>query len=63
MNYVCRAAAIPRAKGGAHLHLKLVYNHLAPLFLFLLQWLDGSCSCLLPRYLNLFHIIIYKVGS
>ncbi|XP_031401999.1 E3 ubiquitin-protein ligase AIRP2-like isoform X2 [Punica granatum] len=57
----CRAAAIPRAKGGARVQMKLVYNHLAPLFLFLLQWMDSSCTCLLPRYLNLFHILIYKV--
>ncbi|XP_041012920.1 E3 ubiquitin-protein ligase AIRP2-like isoform X1 [Juglans microcarpa x Juglans regia] len=55
------AAAIPRAKGGAHLQMKLVYNHFAPLFLFLLQWMDCSCTCLLPRYLNLFHILVYKV--
>ncbi|KAF8018532.1 hypothetical protein BT93_H3419 [Corymbia citriodora subsp. variegata] len=57
------AAAIPRAKGGARLQMKLVYNHLAPLFLFLLQWMDCSCTCLLPRYLDLFHILIYKVYS
>ncbi|KAF5746510.1 RING/U-box superfamily protein [Tripterygium wilfordii] len=57
------AAVIPRAKGGARLEMKLVYNHLAPLFLFLLQWMDCSCICLLPRYLNFFHILVYKVYS
>ncbi|XVE85223.1 hypothetical protein DITRI_Ditri17bG0074400 [Diplodiscus trichospermus] len=41
--------------------MKLVCNHLAPLFLFLLQWVDSSCICLLPRYLNLFHILVYRV--
>ncbi|XP_050276388.1 E3 ubiquitin-protein ligase AIRP2-like isoform X2 [Quercus robur] len=41
--------------------MKLVYNQLAPLYLFLLQWLDCSCTCLLPRYLNFFHILVYKV--
>ncbi|PIN09527.1 putative E3 ubiquitin ligase [Handroanthus impetiginosus] len=55
------AAAIPKAKGGARLQMKLVYNHLAPLFLFFLQWIDCSCSCFLPRYFNLFNILIYKV--
>ncbi|KAI5679304.1 hypothetical protein M9H77_10254 [Catharanthus roseus] len=55
------AAEIPRAKGGARIQMKLVYNHLAPIFLFLLQWIDCSCTCLLPRYLNLFHVLIYKV--
>lgn len=60
---MCRAAAIPRAKGGVRFEMKLVYNHWAPLFLFLLQWIDSSCACLLPRYLNFFHILVYKVGS
>ncbi|XP_034689406.1 E3 ubiquitin-protein ligase AIRP2 isoform X2 [Vitis riparia] len=55
------AAAIPRGKGGARLQMKLAYNPLAPVFLFLLQWMDCSCMCLLPKYLDLFHILIYKV--
>ncbi|CAK9172381.1 unnamed protein product [Ilex paraguariensis] len=57
------AAAIPRAKGGTRLQMKLVYNHLAPLFFFLLQWMDCSCTCFFPRYLNLFHILVYKVDT
>ncbi|XP_021286565.1 RING-H2 finger protein ATL47-like [Herrania umbratica] len=57
------AASIPRAKGGACLQMKLVYNHLAPIFLFFLQWLDCSCSCLLSSYVNLFHIVVYQVCS
>uniref|UniRef100_A0A5B7ASW1 RING-type domain-containing protein n=1 Tax=Davidia involucrata TaxID=16924 RepID=A0A5B7ASW1_DAVIN len=57
------AASIPRAKSSACLQMKLVYNHFAPLFLFLLQWMDCSCTCLLPSYLNLFHILVYKVCS
>jgi len=62
--WVCffyRAAAIPRGKGGSVFQMKLVYSQLAPLFLLLLQWMDCSCSCFLHRYLNFFHIIIYKV--
>ncbi|GMI68862.1 hypothetical protein like AT1G24440 [Hibiscus trionum] len=55
------AAAIPRAKSCARIQMKLVYNHLAPLFLCLLQWMDYSCICLLPRYLDLFNILVYKV--
>ncbi|CAM8984188.1 hypothetical protein QQ045_002643 [Rhodiola kirilowii] len=54
------AAAIPTAKGGTWLQMKLVYNHMAPIILFLLQWLDCSCTCLFPRYFNLFNVIIYK---
>ncbi|XAR48141.1 hypothetical protein NMG60_11030869 [Bertholletia excelsa] len=57
------AFAIPRAEGGAHLKMKLVYNHLAPLFLYFLQWIDCSCLCLLPRYLNFCHILVYKVST
>lgn len=57
-----RAAAIPRAKGGTLLQMKLVYNHLAPLFLLFLQWMDCSCAGFLHRYLNLFHILVYKVS-
>ncbi|XP_054806727.1 E3 ubiquitin-protein ligase AIRP2-like [Prosopis cineraria] len=55
------AAAIPRTKGGTLLQMKLVYNDWAPLFFFLLQWMDCSCSCFLHRYLSLFHVLIYKV--
>lgn len=55
------AAAIPRGKGGARLQMKLVYDHLAPVLLFLLQWMDCSCVCLLPRYLSLFHVVVCKV--
>lgn len=57
------AASISRTSNNACLHLRLVYNNLAPLFLFLLQWIDFSCTCLLPSYLNLFHIVVYEVTS
>ncbi|CAN4090500.1 unnamed protein product [Withania somnifera] len=57
------AAAIPRDKGGARLQMKLAYNGLAPVFLFLLRWIDSSCTCLLPGYLSLFHVLIYKVHT
>ncbi|KAJ0049402.1 hypothetical protein Pint_15622 [Pistacia integerrima] len=55
------AASIPRCKGGSCLQMKLVNNHFAPIFLFLLQWIDCSCTCLLSSYFNLFHIVVYKV--
>ncbi|XP_044485851.1 E3 ubiquitin-protein ligase AIRP2-like [Mangifera indica] len=55
------AASIPRGKGGSCLQMKLVNNHFASIFLFLLQWIDCSCTCLLSSYLNLFHIVVYKV--
>ncbi|PSR95919.1 E3 ubiquitin-protein like [Actinidia chinensis var. chinensis] len=59
---VIRAASMPRPKGNAYLQMKLVYNHFAPVFWFFLQWMDCSCTYLLPRYLNPFHIIVYKVS-
>ncbi|OVA17589.1 zinc finger protein [Macleaya cordata] len=55
------ALAIPRAKGGAYLQMKIAYNHLTPLFLFLLQWIDSTCTCLIPSCSNLVHILVYKV--
>lgn len=57
------AASIPRNKSGDWLQMKLVHNHLAPLILYLLQWIDCSCTCLLPSYLNLFYIVVYKVNA
>ncbi|KAI3516075.1 hypothetical protein L1887_14984 [Cichorium endivia] len=55
------AAAIPRSKDGARFQMKLVHDQLTPLIMVLLQWIDSSCTCLLPRYLNLFHVLVYKV--
>lgn len=55
------AAAIPRTYGGACLQMRLSYSPLAPLFFFLIQWMDCSCAYSLPGYLNLLHILIYKV--
>ncbi|XP_031378845.1 E3 ubiquitin-protein ligase AIRP2-like isoform X1 [Punica granatum] len=50
-----------QSKGGVRLHMKLVCSNWAPLFFFLLRWVDCSCACFLPGYLNLFRILIYKV--
>ncbi|XP_075485857.1 E3 ubiquitin-protein ligase AIRP2-like [Primulina tabacum] len=55
------AAAIPKAKGGARVQMKLVCNDLAPLLLYCFQWMDCSCTCFLTTYLNFFHVLIYKV--
>ncbi|KAK3000792.1 hypothetical protein RJ639_022026, partial [Escallonia herrerae] len=55
------AASVLRSNGGAFLQMKLVYNQLAPIFLILVQWLNCSCTCFFPSYLNLFHIVVYKV--
>ncbi|CAI9761724.1 unnamed protein product [Fraxinus pennsylvanica] len=55
------AAAIPNAKNGARVQMKLICNHLTTIVLFFLRWIDCSCTCLFPKYLNLFDILIYKV--
>lgn len=60
--YLYRAASIPIGKAGTSLQMKLVYSDLAPILLLFLQWMDCSCSCLLSDYLNLFHVVVYKVG-
>ncbi|KAJ8748734.1 hypothetical protein K2173_011286 [Erythroxylum novogranatense] len=52
-------ATIRRGKDGARLQMKLVYNDWAPVVLFLLQRMDCSSMCLLPR-LNLCHILVYE---
>ncbi|TKY55296.1 zinc finger domain containing protein [Spatholobus suberectus] len=57
------AASIPRGKGMTCLQMKLVYNKLAPLFLFLFQWMDYSCSCLPSSHFNLFRVVVYKVHT
>ncbi|KAG9446319.1 hypothetical protein H6P81_012447 [Aristolochia fimbriata] len=55
------AAAIPRAYGGEYLQMKLSYSPLAPIFFFLMQWMDCSCTYSVPSYLGLLHVLIYKV--
>ncbi|KAJ8477669.1 hypothetical protein OPV22_021396 [Ensete ventricosum] len=55
------ADAIQRAYGGACLQMRLSWSPLAPFFLFLMQWLDCTCSYSLPSYLGLFQILVYKV--
>jgi hypothetical protein len=41
--------------------MRLSFSSLAPLFLYLIQWLDCGCCYALPSYLGLFHILICKV--
>ncbi|KAF4378730.1 hypothetical protein CsatB_022416 [Cannabis sativa] len=55
------AAAIPRDYDGDCVQMKLSYSPLAPLFLYLIEWMDYSCIDSLPSYLGLLHILVYKV--
>ncbi|URE16493.1 zinc finger, RING-type [Musa troglodytarum] len=43
-----RADAIRRTYGGACLQMRVSCSPLASVFLFLMQWLDCTCSCSLP---------------
>ncbi|WOL16119.1 hypothetical protein Cni_G24901 [Canna indica] len=55
------ADTIQRVHGGACLHMRLSCSTLAPLFLFLIQCMDCTCSYSLLSYLGIFQIMIYKV--
>ncbi|XP_043706942.1 E3 ubiquitin-protein ligase AIRP2-like [Telopea speciosissima] len=55
------AEALPREYGGGCLQMRLSYSPFAPFFVFLIQWMDCSCTDTLPSYLGLLHIIIEKV--
>lgn len=57
----CRAAALPGDYGGDRVHMRLSYSPLAPFILFLVEWMDYSCTDALPNYLGLIHILVYKV--
>ncbi|KAF3776063.1 RING finger protein 141 [Nymphaea thermarum] len=51
------AASIPSDFDGACLQMRLSYSPLAPIFLFIIKWMDLSLS----SWLGLLHILIYKV--
>ncbi|CAK7332429.1 unnamed protein product [Dovyalis caffra] len=55
------AAALPGDYGGNCVQMRLSYSPLAPFILFLVEWLDYSCTDALPSYLGLLHILVYKV--
>lgn len=55
------ADAVQRSYGGACLQMRLSYSPMAPIFLFLMQWLDCGCTYTFPSYLGLLHILVYKV--
>ncbi|PKI77064.1 hypothetical protein CRG98_002567 [Punica granatum] len=41
--------------------MKLSYSPLAPLFLFLIEWMDYRCTDSVPNYLGLLYILVNKV--
>ncbi|KAI5352148.1 PREDICTED: E3 ubiquitin-ligase [Prunus dulcis] len=55
------AAALPKDYGGNCIQMRLSYSPFAPIFLYFIEWMDYSCTDILPNYLGLLHIIVYKV--
>ncbi|TKY47725.1 E3 ubiquitin-protein ligase makorin [Spatholobus suberectus] len=55
------ASALPRDYDGNYFQMKLSYSPFAPLFLYLIEWLDFSCTDTLPMYLGLLHILTFNV--
>ncbi|KAL0703927.1 hypothetical protein Bca4012_070352 [Brassica carinata] len=49
------AEAIPMGKNNVRLQMKLVHSNFASLLLFLLRWMDLSCSCVILPSLQLLH--------
>ena len=59
----CRAASLPRDYGGDYIQMKLSHGpFFAPLFLYLIEWLDFSCTDALPTYLGLLQVLIFNVS-
>ncbi|XP_050375123.1 E3 ubiquitin-protein ligase AIRP2-like [Argentina anserina] len=55
------AASLPRDYGGDCIQMRWSYSPFAPLFLYFIEWMDYSCTDILPNYLGLLHILVYKV--
>ncbi|KAE8023604.1 hypothetical protein FH972_009281 [Carpinus fangiana] len=55
------AAALPRDYCGDSIQMRLSYSPFAPFLLYLIEWMDYSCTDTLPSYLGLLHVLIYKV--
>lgn len=55
------AAALPPDDEGDSVQMKLSYSTFAPFLLYLIDWMDYSCTDTIPSYLGLLHILVYKV--
>ncbi|CAN6548805.1 unnamed protein product [Malus baccata var. baccata] len=56
------AAALPGDYDGNCIQMRLSYSPFAPFFLYLIEWMDCRCTDLLPNYLGLHHVLVYKDG-
>ncbi|XP_059657771.1 E3 ubiquitin-protein ligase AIRP2-like [Cornus florida] len=55
------AASLPRDYDGDYIQMKLSYSPFAPFLLFLIEWMDCTCTDSLPGYFGLLHVLINKV--
>ncbi|GMH01532.1 hypothetical protein Nepgr_003371 [Nepenthes gracilis] len=55
------AAALSRDYCVDCIQMRLSYGPLAPLFLYLVEWLDCSCTDSILNFMGLFYILVYKV--
>lgn len=55
------AAALPRDYCGDCVQMRLSYGPFAPFLLYLIEWMDYSCTDTLPNYLGLLNVLVYKV--
>lgn len=56
-----RAFALQQDYGGDSLYMKLHYGSFAPLLLYLIEWMDYSCTDSVISYLGLLQILVYQV--
>ncbi|CAN0896355.1 E3 ubiquitin-protein ligase AIRP2 [Linum grandiflorum] len=55
------AASLPGDYGGDCVQMRLSFSPIAHYLLFLVEWMDYSCTDALPSYLGLLHVLVYKV--
>ncbi|KAK9675468.1 hypothetical protein RND81_11G008900 [Saponaria officinalis] len=55
------AASLPRDYCEDRVQMRLSYSPLAPFLLYLIEWMDCSCTDTLPNFLGLHQILLYKV--
>ncbi|XP_030459946.1 E3 ubiquitin-protein ligase AIRP2-like [Syzygium oleosum] len=54
------AAVLPRNDCGNRIQMRLSYSPFAQYFLFLMEWMDYSCTDTIPTYLGLLNVLVNK---
>ncbi|KMT07642.1 hypothetical protein BVRB_6g147670 [Beta vulgaris subsp. vulgaris] len=55
------AASLPRDYCGDSVQMRLSFSPLALFLIYLIEWMDYTCTDALPNFLGLHHLLIYKV--